>query len=244
MGLERITGIVIDTVKHSDKYNVVTLYTREYGRMTFLSSAGTGKTGKLRKARLMPLSVISSEVKLVANREIQFLGAVSPVVLWRDLYFNPFKSSLIIFLSEFLNKFLRQTVSDPGLWDYIYMSLQSLDATKRSVSNRHISFLIGLLPHAGIEPKLDVASDENREWFDMREGILTARYPGHGDIIGPPESGSIKGLMRITTYNCHAYRFSGLQRRKLLKEILHYYDVHYPGLSQLKSLGVLSEIFS
>ena len=123
MAIERVTGLVIDTIRHSDRHNVVTLYTRERGRMSFLSNVGTGKAARMRNVRLRLLAVVTTDVDMRGNRDLQRLGAVMPVVLWHDLYFNPVKSSIVMFLSEFLNTFLRQSDADAAMWDFIVRSL-------------------------------------------------------------------------------------------------------------------------
>lgn len=243
-GIEHITGIVIDTLRHSDRYNVVTLFTRERGRMAFLSSASGGKTGRMRNARLLPLSVVESEVKIKGNRDMQILGAVAPHAVWRNLYFDPAKSSIVMFLADFLNSFLRQSSPDAALWDYIYASLLSLDSTMEMVANRHIAFLIGLLPHAGIQPDLRGWRTDTRLWLDMREGVVTGIMPLHNDILSEEDTRMLPMLLRMTAANSHKYRLTGLQRRRCLNMLLRYYAVHYPGLDNLKSLSILNELFS
>ncbi|MDE6682692.1 MAG: recombination protein O N-terminal domain-containing protein, partial [Muribaculaceae bacterium] len=52
MPIERVTGIVTDIVRHNDRHNIVTLFRRSRGRVSFLSPAGSGKAGRARNARL------------------------------------------------------------------------------------------------------------------------------------------------------------------------------------------------
>ena len=78
MAIEKIRGIVIDVIKHNDRHNVVTLFTRDRGRIAFLSPVGSGKSARMRNARLLPLSVIETDVNMRQNRELQLLGAVTP----------------------------------------------------------------------------------------------------------------------------------------------------------------------
>lgn len=240
MAIERVTGLVIDTIRHSDRHNVVTLYTRERGRMSFLSNVGTGKAARMRNVRLRPLAVVTTDVDMRGNRDLQRLGAVMPAVLWHDLYFNPVKSSIVMFLSEFLNTFLRQSDADAAMWDFIVRSLQGLDAERGSVANRHLAFLIGLLPHAGIQPDL---SGEGR-WFDMREGVVVDFMPLHHDVVTGDELQALRTIARMTAANCRRFRLSAPQRRRLLAGLLQYYSIHFPGMANLKSPSILAETFS
>lgn len=240
MALERITGLVIDIIRYSDRHNIVTVYTRERGRMSFLSNVGTGKAARMRNTRLRPLSVVAADVDIRGNRELQRLGAVTPVCLWQDLYFNPVKVSIVMFLSEFLNAYLRQSDADAALWDFIVRSLEGIDLERGSVANRHLAFLIGLLPHAGIQPDL---SGRGR-WFDMREGVVTDFIPLHHDVVTGDELQALRIISRMTAANCGRFRFSAPQRRRLLTGLLQYYSIHFPGLANLKSPSILAETFS
>ena len=94
MAIEKITGIVTDVIKYSDKHNVITLFTRDQGRVSLLSSAGNSKTARVRNASLMPLSVISADINFNPTRDLQFLGKFSREILWKDIYFNPVKSAI------------------------------------------------------------------------------------------------------------------------------------------------------
>lgn len=240
MALERIQGIVIDVVRHSDRHNVVTLYTRERGRMAFLSPAGTGKAGRMRNSRLMPMAAITADIRIKGNRELQLLGAVMPLEVWHDLYFNPVKSSIVMFLSEFLNAFLRQSEPEPALWDFIFASLRDLDRSRRGVANRHLAFLVGLLPFAGIQPDISGSG----YCFDMREGTLDTALPLHQDYIGPEELPALRMILRMTAANCRAFRFNATGRRRCLAQLIRYYAIHYPGLANLSSPAILAETFA
>lgn len=103
MASEKITGIVTDMIRHNDRHNVVTLFTRSRGRMSFLSPAGTGRTAAMRRAGLQLLSLVEAEVNVRGDRDLQLLGRFSSPHVWSDIYFNPVKSAVAMFLAEFIN---------------------------------------------------------------------------------------------------------------------------------------------
>lgn len=240
--LTKLTGIVIDCIKHSDRHNVLTLYTRTHGRMAFLSPAGSGRQARRRNALLLPLSVIETEVNMKANRELQILGQFSPAEIWHDIYFHPVKSSLSLFISEFLNRYLRDSSPDPATWDFIHASIRALDDIEKGIANFHIWFLIRFLEFAGISP--DLSDLEQGDWFDMRTGTAVADRPSHQAFLTPEETTLLPLLSRITLANLHRYRFNGANRRLLLQRLLQYYAIHFPGLSNLRSPAILAEVFS
>ena len=242
MAIEKITGIVTDVIRYNDRHNIVTLFTRSRGRISFLSSAGGGKSGKIRNSRLQPLSVIEADIKFHENRNLQNLGAVAPACLWKDLYFNPMKGAIVMFLSEFLNRYLRDADPEPQLWDYVLGSLKELEQRKKGLANFHISFLVGFLYFAGISP--DIHDYEKGDYFDLVGGRAVAERPMHKSFLYPVEASFLPLLMRMNYSNDRLFRFKAGERRELLRKMLFYYSIHFPGMSTLRSPEVLAEVFS
>lgn len=242
MPIERITGIVTDLIRHNDRHNIVSLFTRERGRVSLLAGAGGGKSGRMRNARLQPLSVIESDVNFRAGKSLQNLGTVSLREIWRELYFNPVKSAIVMFLCEFLNRYLRDSAPEPLLWDYVVESLRELDSRRKGISNFHIAFLTGFLHFAGISP--DLSELERGDYFDMQAGIAVAERPGHRHYLFPQEASFLPLLMRMNFSNDRLFRFRAGERRILLQKLLEYYAVHFPGMAGMKSPAILEEIFS
>lgn len=242
MPIERITGIVTDIVRHNDRHNIVTLFTRTRGRVSFLSSAGQGKTGRARNARLQLLSVVETDVNFKENKPLQTLAAVSTPVIWRDIYFNPMKSAIAMFMAEFLNRYLRDAAPEPLLWDYVVGALGVLDSRRGRCANFHLSFLIGFLHFAGITP--DIHDYERGDLFDMQAGRMVPERPGHHNFLPSDETSFLPLLLRMNFANERLFRFRAGDRRIILSRILQYYAVHFPGMAHLRSPEILSEVFS
>ena len=237
---EKFQGIVIDVTRHNDRNDIVTLFTRSRGRVSFISPAGAGKAARLRQARLMPLSVIEGDVNFRANVELQRLGQFSPSIVWTDIYFHPVKRMVAIFLSEFLNRLLRASMPDPTMWDFIVESLRLFDGMKKDVADFHITFLASLLPFAGIQP--DASAYREGMVFDFQEGRFRTFAPLHRDYLLPDAARIAALICRVNFSNMHALRLNGTLRYQILDGLLHYYGIHYPGTSNLKSLSVLHDL--
>ena len=243
---EKITGIVLGTIRHSDRHSVTSVYTRERGRMAFLTPAGSSRKSRQTSARLQPLSVFEAEVSISATRDLHMPTGVAPVKVWRTLYQDPMKVSVVMFLSEFLQRLLREAPPEPNMWDFIADSIALFDlmADPSSLANFHIAFLVGMMPLTGIKPDLDGYSPGME--FDMKAGVpvlpfspLTAR----GVRIDAEKTALLPKLIRINYANARHFRFNGRERTLLLDKILRYYGCHFPGCDNLKSLEILKEIF-
>lgn len=239
---EKLTGIVLDITRHSDRLSIVTLYTRNRGRLSFLSPVSGGKAGRMRQARLQPLAVIDAEINFKAVAELQRLGAFSLHEVWGELYFDPVKSLITLFLAEFLNRLLRATMPDEAMWDYIYESLRLFDRMHKGVADFHVAFLSSLLAFAGIQP--DSSDYKPGSFFDMQAGVFVDKVPQHRDYLCNEEARLAALLSRITYSNVRALRLNGKLRSEILDKLLRYYAIHFPGTSNLRSLDVIHDIFS
>lgn len=242
--IEKIEGIVIDIIKHSERYNVVTLYTRSRGRVAFLSPVPKSKASRLKNARILPLACIRADVNFKGHRELQLLPSVAPLNVWHSLYFSPVKSSLVFFLSEFLNNLLRYSPPDASLWDFLRASLAFLDeADDSKIANFHIAFLIRLLPFVGINPP--VHNFRPGAVFDLEKAdFLENPVFNRKNRLSPSDSAFLPLLDRINFRNQHLFRIDGSSRARILNLLLNYYSLHLPMPPTLKTLDILHTIFS
>lgn len=237
----KIRGIVLKSVRHNDRTNIVTLFTEQRGRVSFVSSSGAGKRSQHRNAILSPLALIESEVNFHENRDLQMLGAVNVVRPWQNIYFDPSRSATALFLSEFLNQLLVAREKDSPLWNFLIQSIATLNDTAESTANFHLAFLIRMLPFLGIEP--DTFNYRPGMIFDLREAEFSNYLPTHSDFIAGTEAAAIPTLCRMTYENMHRFRFNVTARRRLLDLLLKYYSIHLPIKEHLKSIEILKELF-
>lgn len=236
----KIEGIVISVVRHNERSNIVTLYTRERGRMVCVTPAPKVRS---RLSGIMLLSVVEADIKWCPNRDIQQLHRYTVRHLWPRIYSSPIKATLVLFLSEFLGRVLRESVSDEGMWRFLHASLEILEqADRRTVANFHIVFLVLIADFLGISP--DVTGYSEGSWFDMRTVQFSSVKPAHNDAVPPREARVIPILMRLTYANARGLLLSGSERSVLIDAMLHYYGLHLPGTDTLKSPAVLAECFS
>ena len=239
---EKIVGIVLNVRKYNDRNNVVTLFTRERGRVSFISTATSTKAGNVRRARLQPLAVVETEVNFRYSAELQRLGTIFSPEIWTDIYFHPIKQALTLFISEFLYKLLYASMPDPHLFDFLRSSIRLLDGMKSDAINFHIPFLISLLSFSGIQP--DVSAMRPGYVFEFASGSFVPEFEAKGPILKGEEAIAVKTLTRINFSNMKCLRLTNVNRRQILYGILNYYSFHFPGLGTLKSPEVLREIFA
>lgn len=241
--IEKIQAIVLGTVRHSDRYNVVTLYTRSRGRMAVLSPAGAGRAARMRNARLQLMSVIEADIDIRNGRDLPRLGQFALSSVWREICFHPVKSSLAMFAAEFLGRLLRDSAPDEAMWDYVVSALRVVDASPVArLGNWHIALLVSLLGFSGIMP--DPSTWDEGRWLDMREGRFTPFPPPHTDRLDPPYASIAYTLLRMNFLNAPHYKFTRAERHEVTDRLLRYFAIHFPGVANLRSPEILAEIFT
>lgn len=234
-------AIVLNVRKYNDRNNIITVFSRAHGRLSFISPVGQGKGGNARRARLQPLAVINSDFTFKPTSELQRLGSVSLQTVWSDLYFHPFKRAISIFISEFLYRLLNATMPDEKIWDFIYGALTLLDSSKGKIANFHIAFLVSLLPFSGIQPDL---SEFREDWvFDLGYGGFVAPQNAKGPYLKGEEAKAVIWINRINFSNMSRLKLTTSQRNEILQGLMAYYSYHFPGLSSLNSPSILHDLF-
>lgn len=239
---EKLTGIVLNTVRHSDRASVVNVYTQSMGRLSLLVNVGAGNAARRRAPLFLPLAQIEFECSPGAGKELLKPRGLAFSHTYRTIYFSPAKNAIAFFLAEFLTKLLRQSDTDRALFSYLTHSLVALDMLPDNhVANFHLVFLTGLATFMGIEP--NIAGYTPGSLFDMRAGNYAALLPGHNDILLGDTARIPLILSRLNYANMHHLKLSRSQRTDMLNGQLRYWSIHFPGLSNLKTPEVLSMLF-
>lgn len=258
--------IALRTIRYSDRNSILSVYTRQAGRMSLLVPAGTGKTAARLRALLMPLGRFDCVADIRNGRDIHPFRDVRPVVL--PPVSDPLRSSVAMFVTDLLSGLLREAQEDAPLFAYMDYALRLLAATPRvgalrhepgpagrpagnppatlppfsplssaALSNFHICFMVGLSRFLGIEP--DWGSYLPGSVLDLAGGVFLAAPPPHRRFLPTGESAAAYALGRMTFRNMGRYRFSRFERNMVLDRMLLYYQTHYPSLTEPSSLAIL-----
>ena len=238
---QKTEGIVLGITKYNDRFSIVHVFTRDYGRVPYLLPMGSGKKSKIRSALFSPLTVLKMEVEHLPLREIQRLKEVERALLFYDITSDMTKISLVFFLSEFLSKIIKETEKSGLLYEYLRYSFEVLEETKVGLANFHLTFLLGLTRFLGIYPNFE--NHSRGCYFDLINGVFTRSAPGHKYFIRGEQSDYLSLLSRINFSNMHLYKLSRQERNLIVDHLLTYYQLHLYDFPSIKSLDILKELF-
>lgn len=238
---EKLRGIVLNTIRYSDKHNIVHIYTNGRGLMSFAVPQGRTNAARMRNAMLMPLSLIDLEAGVRNGRDLSILREVRRNYPLATIYSDPMKNAIALFISELLAHVIQEPEGNAYLFSYIEQSVKLLEELPGRIANFHICFLYHLGAHLGIQPNIE--SYRSGYWFDMTDGVFVpAAVRGHA-LLQPQEAQVIHLLSRMTFSNMSVFRFNREERNRMLDVIINYYRLHNAAIGTLRSPDILKQLF-
>lgn len=234
-------ALVVNTINYNDKYILAQIFTKEFGRVTYMVSKSKSKTTKVPRSLFSPLALLRLEVEHKPLRNIQRVREAQVLMHQYDTMSDVAKTSMVFFLSEFLNKVLSDTEENAVLFDFLEQSVRILEMTDHSIANFHLVFMIRLSHFFGFFPNFE--NYKPGSFFDMRNGVFVQQQPLHNNYVNREDSQHLSRLSRISYENMHKFLFRRQDRMNVIERILEYYRLHLHDFPRLKSLDVLHELF-
>ena len=239
---QRITGIVLRTVKYKDTSFIADVYTDALGRASFMVSISRSRKSAVKPVLFQPLALVELEADIRPNTSIYKIKEAKSYYPFSSLPYNSHKSAIALFLAEFLCRAVREEVENRPLFAYLRHSIVWLDECQSGFSNFHLVFLIRLSRFLGFYPNLEGYTQNC--YFDLLNACFTPFRPsGHSYYIGPAETTQLRNLTRMKYSTMHLFSMNRTERMRCLTIIEQYYRLHLPDFPELKSLEVLKELF-
>jgi len=236
----KTSGIILHSLKYTDSTTIITVYTRQFGKVTYMVRGVNKKRSVNPAAILQPLSLVEMDVYHTPGKNIQRLKEMRMEHPFSGIPFDPVKNALALFISEVLFRTLRQTEPDDSLYLFIENSILQLDCTIKGISNFHLVFLLKLTRYLGFEPNQD---DAQVNYFDLMNGVFLKEKPLHTHFTLPEVSSDFIRVLNADYSNMHNLAFTRARRAGLIQSIVEYYQLHIPDFHGLHSLSVLQSLF-
>lgn len=239
--LTKTQAIVLHSLKYGETRLIVDMFTRQFGRLSFIVSMPKTAKSKMKKQFFQPLSLLEIETDVRPKMQLQKLSDVRLASPFASIPFHPHKLSMALFLAEFLYYALRSEQRNELLYDYVESSILWLDGQEDRFANFHLVFLMRLSRFLGFYPNLD--HYQTGDYFDLRESEFLSAPPLHRDFLYPEEADKVQLMMRMDYPTMHLFRMSHRERNRLLEVTLIYYRLHLPDFPEMKSISVLQELY-
>lgn len=243
-------GIVLHTMPYGETSIIAFLLTDALGRQNYLiqgarptsGAKGSGSRSSRKTALFQPMSVVDFEGVSTSRMQMHRMREAAFAMPWSTIALDVRKSTVALFMAEVLYRLVRESEANAPLFDFVERSVAALDALQNdtATANFHLWFLVQLSFHLGFFPgnePLDTG------WFDIENGEFTLVEPGH-KLFFSPESTKILGVMMgANPALLHTIGLSRAQRGDFLNSMLTYFGYHLDGISAVRSVEILKEVF-
>ena len=240
--LRTTAGIVLRTLKYKDSALLADIYTEALGRASFIIKIPRNRKFGIRASLFQPLSLVELVFEVRSHQPLHTVSEAKLLQPFVSIPFDPCKSAIALFLSEFLYRAIHEELENPALFSYLRHSICWLDACQQGYANFHLVFLMRLSRFLGLYPNLEEYTAG--ACFDLLNACFTPLPPQqHRFYIDADESSRLVTLMRMNYDTMHLFAMNRQERARCLTVLNDYYRLHLPNFPVLKSLEVLRELF-
>lgn len=234
--LQKTEGIVISTIPYSDTSIITKVLTSQFGLLSFMIKGARGKKSGNKAVLFQPLTVLNLDIYYHENKNLHIVKESKLVFSTSRLHGDVLKTSVVIFLSEVLQKILKDGYQNPSLYDLLKLRIQELLTTPFN-PDFHLRLLIDMSNELGFLPFDNYA--EGNPVFSIEEGKFVEAGLNHTGAyyLSITDSFNLHQLISGETL-----KLTNAERRVLLSEIIKYYQFHNPGMQAIKSGAVLQEV--
>jgi len=239
--LVKVEGVIIRAIKYGETSLIFDMYTAQYGVVSFIVNGARKAKSRLSASlfQLMNWLELIAYVKDPAGlnrvKEAQLLFHYS------SISFEIPKSSIGLFMTEVVQKTIKENEANPELYDFLHHAYTSLDESTNPISNFHIVFLLQLTQYLGFLPN-GRHSDESPYFHLMSGTFVHEAHPMY--TLPPPLSDLISQFLDQDFEGAHTVALSKEMRKKVLNDILVFYRLHLEKFPEINTHKILAEVFS
>ncbi len=238
---EKSRAIVLYTIKYTDSSSIAHFYTEKFGRLSVMVRHSKSKKSVSKKSILQPLFLLNVNLQHKQNREVQQCKELVNTPVFQDIPFNIIKSSIALFLAEFLSKVLKEEETNPALFEFLSSSIQLFDQSSTGLANFHIVFLYELSKFLGFYPDNNFSATNC--YFNLRDGYYSKFKESDELSLSKSLSEQLSLVSKAGFQLMDNIKLSRTERTALLKALMSYYRYHLPEIGKVKSLEVLNQVF-
>ncbi|MDM5199753.1 DNA repair protein RecO [Fictibacillus enclensis] len=219
--LQKVEGIVIRKVDYGETNVILTLFTREKGKIGVMA-----RGAKKHKSRLSSVAQLFTYGHFVyqQGRGLGTLNQGEIIDSFRGIKEDLFKTAYCAYMIEFLDKVTEEQNPQPYLFEHLWQSLHQLD---EGTDPEVITFIfeMKMLRQAGIGPQVDHCSNcgrtEGEFSFSIREGGLLCERCSHLDPNRIPLAKPAARLLRLF-YHFDLNRLGNISLKKQTKDQIRF----------------------
>lgn len=236
-------GIVLRAIAYGETSVIVSVYTELFGLQSYLvNGVRSNKKSNTKGNLFQPASIVDMEVYHNDLKNLQRIKEAKWHYLYQDVMFDVYKNAIALFMTELLQKVIRQPEHNPDLYNFIEDAYMELDkADKKIVLNYPLFFLLHLAAFFGFNLQNNFSTE--KQVLDLKEGNFVHENPLHPFYIDPVKGAMVSQLLKIMhPRDLDHITLNNIMRRQLTESLLLFYGLHVQDFGTMKSLPILQEI--
>ncbi len=216
--LVKTRGIMLRFTRYGDTSIIASAFTERNGLQSFLVKGVRSPRAHARMALFQPLTIVDLVIYQRDSANLQHIREVRCHYPYRNIHGDVLRETIAFFLTELLNRSLREQTETEAMYTFLESELMRLDQITAGLECFHLEFMLMLSRQLGFGPQTP-------------EEILGGR-------VVPPEVRSavallLEGRTRELTLD---------QRRDVLGILAEFFRDHIGNFGNLRSVEVLREI--
>ena len=229
--LYKTRGIVLSYIKYRETSIIARVYTENFGIQSYIINSVRSQRSKKGLALLQPLTVLDMVVYYKGEKSdgLQRISEYKPAYNFSSIPFDVKKSAMALFVTELLSKVLKEEDDQGQVFEFLYQFILALDQKKESYECLHLFLMVQLTHFIGFGINDDQELENDELQYD-----LSISYKEVWQAIVDLNSSDLSANFNLKSR----------LRRDTLNYLIEYYRLHVVGFKELKSLDVLTQIFS
>ena len=238
-------GIVLRTVFYGETSVIALVYTELFGLQSYLiNGVRSAKKSAINSNFFQPSSILEMEVYHNELKNLQRIKEVKWHYLYEQVFFSITKNAVALFMTELLQKVIRQPEHNPDLYNFIEDAYMQLDKADIKITAYYpLFFALHLPSFFGFAIRDEY--NTQKKILDLREGEFVKDLPVHPYYLDESVSAIVSEFLKVMHPNeLQRTNFPLSKRRELLEFILQFYALQLQDFGAMKSLPVLQEVLA
>lgn len=237
-------GIVLRTIKYGETSVIAAIFTELFGIQSYIVN-GVRIQSKTSKAHFFQSSsILEMEVYHNELKNLQRIKDLKWSYLYKNILSNVIKNTVALYMTELLQKCLKQPEANTDLFNFCEDAFMQLDTCDNDITaNFPIYFALQLAHFFGLRIQDNYSSA--RKSFEIREGKFTEEIAANDYFLEAGVSYHLSQLLKaMQPADLHEIRINKKIRKEILAFLEKYYSFHIAEFGAMKTLPVLHELLS
>jgi len=215
------------------------MYTEQKGHQTFIINSVRKAKATTNASSLQLLSLLELVAYHQDHRKIHRIKEARLEYTWQTIPFDMRKSSVITCLAEICSKSITTADPHPELFEFLHDALVGYDQPGAFDRDFLIRFLVSLSHFLGFGMEMPTAGAEGK-YLDLMEGHIVHHKPIHNYLMPMEDLQSLAAIMAAGPIG--KAEISHDIRKRLIDQLVLYYQLHVESLKEVHSLKILREL--